>query len=364
MRISTLLKGSLGIALALLSTGKASAQLAIENPKLLDNTYVTVGVGAATPVKDMFGDMFPVNPVASISVGKWFSPMFGAELEFDGWFGSHSYGSPYLMRNKETGATNAVRGLYGGVNGLVNLSNIFGGFKGSPRFFEVGAVVGVGWLHGFRPWKTDSYNNCWAGKTGLDFAFNIDKAYRHTLSFRPALLWNFTSPGSGQRASAFNMNGAQLYLGAAYTYHFKCSNGTHYFKTYNIGDFENTIDSLRQELAKKPKEVIKEVVKTVEVPAKNQTVVAGDSYIFFAQNSAELTSEAKAVLDNIEGTVDIIATASPEGSADYNQSLSERRAKAVADYLKAKGVTINSCKGSGVKGDASARVAIIKANNQ
>ena len=129
------------------------------------------------------------------------------------------------------------------------------------------------------------------------------------------------------------MNGAQLYLGAAYTYHFKCSNGTHYFKTYNIGDFENTIDSLRQELAKKPKEVIKEVVKEVQVPAKTQKIYAGDSYIFFAQNSAELTSEAKAVLDNVEGSVDIIATASPEGSADYNQSLSERRAKAVADYL-------------------------------
>ena len=158
------------------------------------------------------------------------------------------------------------------------------------------------------------------------------------------------------------MNGAQLYLGAAYTYHFKCSNGTHYFKTYNIGDFENTIDSLRQELAKKPKEVIKEVVKEVQVPAKTQKIYAGDSYIFFAKSSAELTSEAKAVLDNVEGEVDIIATASPEGTAEFNQTLSEQRAKAVADYLKSRGVTVNSYKGTGVKGDASARVAIIKMN--
>lgn len=360
MRITTLVKGTLALALAFSVTSKANAQLAIENSKFLDNTYITVGVGAAAPVKDMFSDIFPVNPVASLSFGKWFTPYVGAELEFDGWFGSHSYGTPFMMRNKETGATNAVRGIYGGVNGLINLSNAFGGFKGSPRFFEIGAIVGIGWFHGLRPHMSDRYNNYWAGRTGLDFAFNIDKKYRHTLSFRPELLWNFTHPGAGKGAGAFNMNGAQLYLGAAYTYHFKCSNGTHYFKVYNIGDYNNTIDSLRTELAKKPKEVIKEVIKTVEVPAK-QTVVAGDSYVFFAKNSAELTPEAKSVLDNVSGTVDVVASASPEGTAEYNQSLSERRAQVVADYLKSKGVTVNSYRGAGVKGDTSARMAVIMA---
>lgn len=361
MRITTFVKGSLAIALAFAMTSNANAQLAIENPKILDNTYVTVNVGAAAPIKDMFSDMFPVNPLAGVAVGKWFTPYVAAELEATAWFGSHSYGTPFFGRNKVTGGTNIVRGLFGGLNGIVNLSNLFGGFTGSPRFFEVNIVGGIGWFHGFRPGLSDRYNNYWAGKTGFDLAFNIDKKYRHTLSLRPQVLWNFTTPGAGPGTGAFNLNGAQLYLGAAYTYHFKCSNGTHYFKTYNIGDYNNTIDSLREELAKKPKEVVKEVVKTVEVPAKTKTVVAGDSYVFFAQSSAELTSDAKLVLDNIEGTVEVIGMASPEGTADYNQTLSERRAKAVADYLTSKGVTVSSYKGSGVKGMTSARVAIIRA---
>ena len=358
MRITTFVKGLLVLTLAMTTATKANAQLAIEDSKILDNTYVTVNVGGATPIKDMFSDMFPVNPLAGIALGKWFTPYVGAELEATAWFGSHSYGSPYFGRNKTTGATNVVRGLFGGVNGIVNLSNLFGGFKGAPRFFDVNMVLGIGWFHGFRPHMADRYNNYWAGKTGFDLAFNIDKKYRHTLSLRPQVLWNFTNPGTNKATGAFNLNGAQLYLGAAYTYHFKCSNGTHYFKVYDIADFNNTIDSLRTELAKKPKEVIKEVVKTVEVPAK-QTVTVGDSYVFFAKSSAELTSEAKAVLDNIEGTVDIVASASPEGSAEFNQNLSEKRAQVVADYLKAKGVTVNSYKGAGVKGDTSARMAVI-----
>lgn len=348
------------LVLGLMFASNASAQFATEYAKPLDNTFITVNVGAAAPLNSLFGDMFPVNPLAGIAFGKWFTPYVGAEIEATGWFGSHlGYNTKSLSNNN--GATNAIRGIYGGINGLVNLTNVFAGYYGSPRFFEVGAYIGIGWAHGFRPHTADRYNNYWAGKTGLDFAFNLGSKKAHTVSFRPAVLWNFTTPGAGKGSSAFNKNGAQLYLGAAYTYHFKTSNGTHHFKIYNIGEMNNRIDSLNQELAKKPKEVIREVVKTVEVPAKTvATAAAADTYVFFAQNSAELTSEAKSVLDKVEGTVDVVATSSPEGTPEYNQSLSERRAKAVADYLKAKGVTVDSCKGAGVKNVTSARVAIVK----
>ncbi|MCR5069861.1 MAG: OmpA family protein [Prevotella sp.] len=363
MKISTCFKSVIALVLVVVMASSAKAQIATENAKLLDNTYVTVNVGAATPLNALFSDMFPVNPLGGIAVGKWFTPCVGAELEATGWFGSHIGYTKSNFGTNKIGGHNAVRGVYGGINGLVNLTNAFAGYQGSPRFFEIISVVGIGWAHGFRPHMADGYNNYWAGKTGLDFAFNLGKEKTHTVSLRPAVLWNLTTPGAGKGSSAFNVNGAQLYIGAAYTYHFKTSNGTRHFKTYDIGAMNDQIDSLRQELAKKPKEVVREVVKTVEVPAKNQgeaSAVQANSYVFFAQNSAELTSEAKSVLDNVEGTVDIVATSSPEGSASYNQALSERRAAAVSNYLKSKGVTVNSCKGTGVKNETSARVAIIK----
>lgn len=366
MKISTCFKSIFALALAFGISNNANAQKAIEDTKLLDNTFVSVNVGAATPLNDLFSDMFPVNPLAGVAFGKWFSPYFGAEIEATAWFGSHAGKSALnnFGTNSTNGAHNAIRGIYGGINGLINWSNIFAGYNGKPRFFEVGTQIGIGWAHGFRPHMSDRYNNYWGAKTGMDFAFNLGDKKAHTISFRPAILWDLTSPGSGKGASAFNFNGGQLYLGAAYTYHFKTSNGTRYFKVYDIGAYNNTIDSLNTELAKKPKEVIREVVKTVEVPAKTvATAAAADTYVFFAQNSAELTSEAKSILDNVEGTVDVVATSSPEGTPEYNQSLSERRAKAVADYLKAKGVTVDSFKGAGVKNVTSARVAIVKVKN-
>ena len=122
----------------------------------------------------------------------------------------------------------------------------------------------------------------------------------------------------------------------------------------------NEMDNLYNELAKKPKEIIVEKIKTVEVPVNYDAVIANcDAYVFFAQNSAILSEDAMNVLDNIKGTVDIIGFASPEGNATYNKDLSTRRAKVVADYLTKRGVTVNSYKGVGVQGKTSARIAIV-----
>ena len=57
--------------------------------------------------------------------------------------------------------------------------------------------------------------------------------------------------------------------------------------------------------------------------------------------------------------VKVVATASPEGTAEYNKRLSEKRAAVVCDYLTKKGVNVVSAEGLGVKGDASGRVAIV-----
>jgi outer membrane protein OmpA-like peptidoglycan-associated protein len=148
-----------------------------------------------------------------------------------------------------------------------------------------------------------------------------------------------------------------------YVYHFKTSNGTHHFKTYDVGAMISEIDRLNSELAQKPKEVevIKyvEVVKTDTLRPTNAVMMPSTYVIQFSKNSSALSDEAKRILDGISGSVNITASASPEGTKEYNQRLSEMRAAVISDYLTKKGVKINSSEGIGSANENSNRIAII-----
>ena len=107
---------------------------------------------------------------------------------------------------------------------------------------------------------------------------------------------------------------------------------------------------------REPKLVERIVEKKVAVPTNTEW------FVQFAQKSAELTAEAKATLDKIGENlvVDVIGTSSPEGDAEFNQRLSEKRAAVVADYLTKRGVKVNSWAGKGVHiGRATNRLAIV-----
>ena len=84
-------------------------------------------------------------------------------------------------------------------------------------------------------------------------------------------------------------------------------------------------------------------------------------FVTFAQGKADLTKDAKKALDNIANgaTVEIIGTASPEGSAKVNKKVSQIRANNVAKYLKSKGVIVKDAVGKGVQGVTSNRLAVI-----
>ncbi|MGB5354288.1 MAG: OmpA family protein, partial [Woeseia sp.] len=69
----------------------------------------------------------------------------------------------------------------------------------------------------------------------------------------------------------------------------------------------------------------------------------------FAYNSAELLPGAERVMNdaaetlrrNPSITVEVAGHTDSDGAADYNESLSERRARSVRDYLAARGVPMN-----------------------
>lgn len=332
----------------LLSAFTVNAQTAVQTSKLLDNTYVGVQAGVNTPLS--FNQMFPVNEYTGIRVGKNLTPVFGLNVDAGVTFNDHANGHINGIVNHF--ASHAVVNTVNiGLNGTVNLMNLFGGYKGSPRLFEVSTVTGLGWSHIYN--KTTGITNTLdddelIAKTGADFAFNLGKKKAWQVYAEPSVVWNLTN--SAFDAVHFNKNYAYLQLLVGVNYKFKTSNGTHNFKVYDIAAMNDEINSLRSELAKKPKEVVKTVTNTVD----NRTFV-----IFFAQNSDELTPTAKEVLDKISGTVDVTGFASPEGTSEYNLKLSERRANAVANYLKNKSVTVDVVIGLGVQGKATNRVVIV-----
>ena len=311
------------------------AQTAYEKSKILDNTSISVVGGATTPLD--FNSVFPINGVAGIKLQKDLTPVFGLNVEGLASFGDNHYGS----------ASTVVKSINTGLNGVINLSNLLCGYNGTPRKFEVNTETGIGWLHSWT-----GHSNYLTSKTGAILSFNLGKEKAHSIIINPAVYWNLSKTGKIQ----FNKNHAQLGLLVGYVYHFKTSNGTHSFKAYNIGAMNDEINNLKAELAKKPTEIVKEVVKTEVI-----TNTIGNTVVFFAQNSSELTGTAMAELSKIPSgsKVSIIGSASPEGSAEYNQKLSEKRAETVSKFLSRNGVIVENCIGTGVTDTTSGRIATI-----
>ena len=59
-------------------------------------------------------------------------------------------------------------------------------------------------------------------------------------------------------------------------------------------------------------------------------------------------------------SVALVGKASPEGSADFNQDLSERRAMTVAEFLTNNGIKVVDVRGIGAsEGELSPRVVVV-----
>lgn len=324
----------------MLFTLMANAQIATENSKTFDNMSLGVTVGASTPLD--FNSMWPVNTNFGIRIGKDFTPVVGLQLE----------GLALFNDNHFNDLKTFVRATNVGLNGTINLTNWFCGYKGSPRLFEVKTVTGIGWLHLY---NTDINANDLTAKTGLDLAFNLGTKKAHSIVITPAVYWNL----SKYHGVKFNKNNAQLAVNVSYVYYFRNSNGTHSFKTYDIGEMNHKIVSLQRELKKEKNKAPRIVEKVVE-----KTVIVPKQYVIqFAQGSATLTNEARNILDSVqEGiSVNVVGTASPEGTEKRNTLLSEERAKVVSEYLQKRGVKVKLSKGEGTMfGSASNRLSIIE----
>ena len=362
-----------------------SAQTVAES-KTFDNIYVGINGGVATKTTGHKW-LSDLDPNAGLRIGRYFTPVFGLAIEGNAYFSNKPWGS--------TGTV--VRATNASLLGTVNLSNWFGGYKGEPRTFEVSALYGLGWMHVFTNNKlvkaaTENQRNRMTSKAALDFAFNFGSAKQFQFYVEPSINFAFLGQSKskevvatgnplapvavadhqeyGYKAAsqagqpAYNINNSFVQLNAGLVYKFANSNGTHNFTIVTPRD-QAEIDALNAQINelrnRKPEVITKEVVKEVPSVKIKELSVSDLVFVTFAQGKSNLTREAKAALNNVkEGShVQVVGTASPEGSKEINDRLSQARADVVANYLKSRGVNIDEATGKGVQGVTSNRLAVV-----
>jgi len=362
-----------------------SAQTVAES-KTFDNIYVGINGGVATKTTGHKW-LSDLDPNAGIRIGRYFTPVFGLAVEGNAYFSNKPWGS--------TGTV--VRATNASLLGTVNLSNWFGGYKGEPRAFEVSALYGLGWMHVFTNNKafkaaTENQRNRMTSKAALDFAFNFGSQKQFQFYVEPSINFAFLGQSKskelvatgnplapvavadhqeyGYKAAsqagqpAYNINNSFVQLNAGFIYKFKNSNGTHNFTIVTPRD-QAEIDALNAQINelrnRKPQVITKEVVKEVPSVQVKELSVSDLVFVTFAQGKSILTNDAKKALNNVkEGVhVQIVGTASPEGSKELNDRLSQARADVVANYLKGRGVIVDEATGKGVQGTTSNRLAVV-----
>lgn len=341
----------------LMAAATISAQTVLES-KTFDNVYIGINGGLATKatghawLKDM-------NPNVGLRIGRNFTPVFGLAAESNVYFKN---------TNGHTTGT-VVNGMNTSLLGTTNLTNLFGGYNGEPRMFELTALYGLGWGHVFGH-PTENYKaDMLTSKAALDFGFNLGQKKAWQLYVEPAMIWALN--GNGYQGVKYDVNRASFQLNVGLVYKFKNSNGSHNFVVAELRDqaeidiLNNKINHLRGELAGKDDEIADMDRQIAELKqqladCQNQTTTAcerlqpvvifrqGKSTIDRAQY-ASIELIAKYMKDNQDAKVEIKGYASPEGSAKFNQKLSQARAEAVkkalvkrynisADRIEAKGM--------------------------
>ena len=352
------------LAVAMLTVSANAQRTAVTANKAGDNWYIGINAGVATPMNKFrsnlgggedFGFMKGVSPEFGVRVGKNLTTVFGLALDINNYFGNKSDSKSMF------GSKTFINSTDFDILSTWNLSNLFGGYQGQPRKFEVIALAGGG------------YSRAWAQKQGginakfaFDLALNLGAAKQWQVYLEPGVVFGQPAP---MYANPFRKvevlfngkkwNGAfSLKLGV--NYKFGTSNGTHNFKIEELrdqaeidalnakinelrGDVDakngqlnaanQTINDLKKKLAEceaRPTQIVEEKKETTLQPIV--IFRQGKSTIDAAQY-ASVEMVAKYLKNHPESKVLVKGYASPEGKAELNQKLSEARATAVANAL-------------------------------
>ena len=294
--------------------------------------FMQVQAGAAHTVGEAdFTDL--ISPAAAVNVGYKFAPAFGARLGVSGWQAKAGWVTP--------SQTYQYKYLQGNLDIMADLSTLFCGFN-PKRVFNAYIFGGAGLNHAFDNDEANALDtrsheleylwqdkqNLIAGRMGLGCDLRLNDRLAINIEGNANVLSDkFNSKKAGNCDWQFNvLVGLNIKLGKSYK-----KTAPVYYEPEPIVE------------QPKPQPVVKqpepEPVAVVVEPMKQN--------IFFALNSALLQNDQLAKIDamikymekNPTSKVAVTGYADKEtGNPRINMTLSEKRAKIVADALKAKGI--------------------------
>ena len=353
------------IAAAAIAVSASAQRTTVTANKAGDNIYVGVNAGAITGLKNSNAKtdandnvqkyaFKTFTPEFGVRVGKNFTTVFGLAIDANMYFKARKSNNLYAS------SKTFVQGLDVDLLGTANLMNLFAGYKGEPRFFEIIALGGFGWTHAFGLEKANAINS----KVALDFALNLGEKKAWQVYVEPGIeylvqSWGDTK-GMANKKFKYDLRNAGFSLKAGVNYKFGTSNGTHNFAKEQLRD-QAEIDALNAKInaakaeadaakadaaAKNAKiaELQKALNDCMNKPAaavvKQERANLQPSVIFQQGKSvversqeANLEMIAKYMKNNKDAKIKISGYASPEGKAEFNQKLSEKRAEACKTIL-------------------------------
>ena len=350
------------LAVAMLTVTAQAQNTAVTANKFGDNWYLGIN-GGITSTSTYSGDnamkFKGLAPNFGIRLGKNLTTVFGLALDANADFKANE--KSILNTKTFINFTNIS------LLGTFNLSNLFGGYQGEPRTFELIALGGFGWGHQFGvPVKANTINS----KLALDFAFNLGESKAWQIYVEPAIIYGLEGYVNGNSVSngmKFNFDNAMLQANLGLVYKFGNSNGTHNYaieplrnineinmlnakinelradneakdgklneNLRTIAELQALIDDLKAKLT----ECENRPTTSTVVVKKNllQPIVIfgqGKSTIDAAQY-ASVEMVAKYMRNHPNAKLLIKGYASPEGDPERNMALSLARADAVRTAL-------------------------------
>lgn len=339
------MKKFVAVIVACLTCSGIYAQRAYEGANLGDNWSIGIHAGVTTPLTH--SAFFPnMRATWGLGIGKQLTPFFGMGVEA-------------MTSINTTASKTAFDNTNVSLLTSVNLSNLFAGYWGTPRLFEIETVAGLGWLHYAQ--NGDGDRNSISSKLGLNFNFNLGEAKAWTIGIKPALVYDLNA--CGERNVGFNANRAAWEITAGLKYHFRCSNGKHHIsfaKLYDQAEVDalnEQVNNLRQTNVDQEAELTAANQRNAELEqqladCKNQgPVIVTDtitshkktleSVVTFRQGGVSVVASQTPNVERIatylknheKATVSIKGYASPEGKAEVNARIAQQRADAVKSLL-------------------------------
>ena len=304
----------------------------------------SMGVQGGATMK-MSGEGFfkSARPAFGLTLGKQWTPILGMDIQGMGYVNT-------------TNSSTMIDASDVSLIGRMNLMNLFAGYNGMPRPFEVETVTGLGWLHHYMTGSGDTDDL--SARIGLNFNFNLGEDAAWTLGIKPAVLFNLTGEYPSKKL-AFNRNKANMEILLGLTYHFADGDGNRHFALVNTIDplalaaMNEEINDLREVIVAKDVELVGladelmvvqdqlNEARNKEMEATGQTIKILESVVAFPFNQSDVqTSQmpslehaANYLKDNPDAKITVNGYASPEGTEEYNLQLSQRRADAVKNIL-------------------------------